>query len=313
MKKNLSILILRTLRILHLINYLPDKLYLQLAYRRATGRKLELNPPRTYTQKLQWIKLYDRNPLYTIMVDKYKAKEYASQIIGEDHVVPLLGVWNTPEEIDWNSLPKQFVLKTNHDCGGLVICKDKEKLDKKAAITKIRKSLRRDYWLAGREWPYKNIERKIIAEKYLEDTTGGLVDYKVMCFNGEPKLIQVHLGRFLGNHTQDFYDIEWNKTNVTQGSYGETSDVNVEKPKCFDEMILLSRKLSANIPHVRVDWYIVDGYLYLGELTFFDASGFDVYDSNNDEELFGSWITLPKKTVESEDRDLGIRCAEMFY
>lgn len=293
MKKNLSILILRTLRILHLINYLPDKLYLQLAYRRATGRKLELNPPRTYTQKLQWIKLYDRNPLYTIMVDKYKAKEYASQIIGEDHVVPLLGVWNTPEEIDWNSLPKQFVLKTNHDCGGLVICKDKEKLDKEAAITKIRKSLRRDYWLAGREWPYKNIERKIIAEKYIEDSTGGLVDYKVMCFNGEPKLIEVHLGRYSSNHTQDFYDMQWNKTDIAQISSGSVSDIIIEKPNCFDEMIGMSQKLATGIPHVRVDWYIVDNHLYLGELTFFDASGFDGFVPEKYDYILGEWIQLP--------------------
>lgn len=293
----------------------PDTLFLKIQYRCMTGNSLDLKAPRTYTQKLQWLKLYDRNPLYTIMVDKYRAKEYVSNCIGSEYVVPLLGVWDSPEEIEWDKLPKQFVLKTNHDCGGLIICKDKSKFDKEAAKEKLRRSLKNSYWLSGREWPYKDMPRKIIAEKYIEDSTGGLVDYKVMCFNGKPRLIQVHLGRYTNNHTQDFYDIKWNKTNITQGSYGETSDIYTERPICLDEMLKLSEVLSANIPHVRVDWYIVDNHLYLGELTFFDASGFDMFDSNNDEEMLGSWIKLPEKTFgpNPSSKGYGNEGIDMFY
>lgn len=292
MKQFLCRCTLAALRLVHLENSLPDKLYLKLAYCRANGHTLKLDPPRIYSEKLQWIKLYDRNPLYTTMVDKYKCKEYIANKIGSEYVVPLLGVWDSPEEIAWDKLPNKFVLKANHDSGHVIICKDKAKLDKDVACTTLRKSLNNDFWLGGREWPYKNIERKIIAEEYLEDYTGGLIDYKVMCFNGEPKLIQVHIGRYTETHTQDFYDINWNKTNIKQGLYGDMSDVYMEKPSCFDEMIEQSRILSSNIPHIRVDWYIVNNHLYLGELTFFDSSGFDYFTSNHDEELLGSWIDL---------------------
>ncbi len=296
-KKELFRYILAILRLFCLDRFLSDEVYQKMLYRRVTGYKLELDPPRTYTQKLQWIKLYDRKPIYRTMVDKYAVKQYAAKIIGDDHIVPLLGVWERPEDIDWDSLPNQFVLKTNHDCGGLVICKDKSKLDIETACKKLKKSLKRNYWLAGREWPYKDVPRKIIAEKYIEDSTGGLVDYKVMCFNGEPKLIEVHLGRYTSNHTQDFYNIDWEKTEIAQKSSGSVSDSLIEKPVCYDKMIELSRKLSTGIPHVRVDWYIVDNHLYLGELTFFDASGFDEFIPDKYNYIIGEWITLPAKTV----------------
>lgn len=297
MKQIVCRIILALLNILELDIFLPDIAFLKMAYRRGTGNKLHLNPPITYTEKLQWIKLFDRNPIYRTMVDKYAVKKYVADIIGDDHIVPLLGVWDKPEEIEWSSLPNQFVLKTNHDCGGLVICKDKSKLDIEAASKKLSKSLKCNYWLAGREWPYKDMARKIIAEKYIEDSTGGLVDYKVMCFNGKPRLIQVHLGRYTNKHTQDFYDINWNKTEIAQISSGHVSDELIDKPDCFDEMIEMSRKLSISIPHVRVDWYIVNNHLYLGELTFFDASGFDKFIPDKYNYIIGDWITLPEKIV----------------
>jgi len=278
---------------------IPDHLFLKIQYRCLTGKFLNLTSPRTYTQKLQWLKLYDRNPLYSVMVDKFRAKKYVSDCIGSEYVVPLLGVWNCPEEIEWECLPNQFVLKTNHDSGGLIICRDKSTLDKEVAKDKLRRSLKNNYWLAGREWPYKNIPRKIIAEKYIEDSTGGLVDYKVMCFNGEPRLIEVHLGRYSSNHTQDFYNTDWKKTEIAQKSSGAVSDSLIEKPACFDEMICLSKKLAKGIPHVRVDWYIVDNHLYLGELTFFDSSGYDEFTPDKYNYIIGGWIKLPEKKQEN--------------
>lgn len=274
---------------------LPDKVALDFLFYNRFGRKINWKNPKTFCEKLQWLKMYNRNPLYTKLVDKYEVKKWVAEKIGSQFIIPTYGVWDSFDEIDFSALPDQFVLKTTHGGGstGVVICCDKKSFNYQDAKIKITKSLRCNTYVIGREWPYKNVKRRIIAERYIQEKTGGLVDYKVMCFNGEPKLIQVHLGRFTNQHTQDFYDIEWKKTNITQGGYSGFSDVILNKPACFDEMIRLSKQLSVGIPHVRVDWYIVDGSLYFGELTFFDSSGFEMFDSNNDEELLGSWIHLP--------------------
>ena len=275
-----------------LLNWLPDKSFLKLMYHIRTDKKLNLKQPKTYNEKLQWLKLYDRKTEYTNMVDKYEVKKYVADIIGEEHIISTLGIWDKFDDIKFDSLPEQFVLKCTHDSGGLVICRDKQKLDLDLTREKIEKSLRTNYYKHGREWPYKNVKPRIIAEKYMVDESGTeLKDYKVMCFNGEPKLIQIHKGRFV-DHTQDFYDINWNFINVSQGCKNSTE--LMPKPAFLDEMLSLSKELSAGIPHVRVDWYYVNGQLYFGELTFFDASGFDDFEPDEYNEILGSWITLNK-------------------
>lgn len=277
-----------------LMNFLPDRLYLSIQYRYHTGKRLKLNPPIRYNEKLQWIKLYDRNPRYTDLVDKYKVKTIVAKTIGEEYVVPLLAVWDRPEQISISKLPKRFVLKTNHDSKGVLICKDKMSFDLDYAKAFFSSHMRHNGYSYGREWPYKNVERKIIAEQFLDAKSEDLVDYKVMCFNGKARLIQLHQGRFTDHYTHDIFDVEWNRQPFNQ--FGEkASDKVVEKPIFLDEMIRLSEKLAFGIPHVRVDWYYVDNHLFFGEMTFFDASGYLDFIPEKYNEIIGSWINLPEK------------------
>lgn len=270
---------------------MADDVCLKKLFYANTGRELDLLSPKTYNEKLQWLKLHDRREIYSIMSDKYRAKEFVANKIGNEYVIPLLGVWDDVEKIDFDKLPNQFVLKCTHDSHGFVICKDKEKLDVKTAKKKLKRCLARNYYYAYREWPYKNIKPQIIAEKYMEDEFSELRDYKVMCFDGEPKLIELHQGRFLGTHYQDFYDIEWNKTEINNVREQSSPDI-MPKPVCLENMLHLSSVLSNGIPHVRVDWYIVEGKLYFGEFTFYDAAGFDLFQDDKDDLLLGSWITV---------------------
>lgn len=272
---------------------LPDKPYLQICYRVIFGKKLNLKNPQTFNEKLQWLKLYDRKPEYTKMVDKYEAKRWVSERIGEKYVIPCYGVWERFEDIDFQALPEQFVLKCTHDCGGLVIVKKKRHFHPEEAKPKIERSLRKNYYFSGREWPYKHVKPRIIAEKYMEDgATGRLDDYKVLCFNGEPKLIEVHRARFTDGHTQDFYDTNWNLMPFQQ--LNEVSGETIAaKPKNLETMLDFCRVLSKGLPQLRVDWYEVNGSLFFGELTFFDGSGFYPFVKDEYDHLLGSWITLP--------------------
>lgn len=273
---------------------LPDKIYLQIYYQLATGRKLDLKKPKRFNEKLQWMKLYDRKPEYTRMVDKQEAKGYVAEKIGEEYIIPTLGVWDRFADIDFARLPDRFVLKCTHDSGGLVIVKHKAQLDMEAAKKKIEASLKKNYFYSGREWPYKDVKPRILAEQYMEDADREeLSDYKVMCFCGEPKLVQVHRGRY-GAHTQDIYDVDWNKQLIYQGL--EISNEVMEKPAFLEEMLKLSRKLAEGTPQLRVDWYFTNGRLYFGELTFFDASGFDDFEPDEWNDILGSWIELPDVT-----------------
>lgn len=275
-----------------------DELYLRLLFRLWVGYPLNLNNPRTFNQKLQWLKLYDRKDIYTTMVDKFLAKEYVANLIGSEYIIPSIGVWNNPDEIEWNLLPPQFVLKTNHDGGGsgIIICKDKSKFDVTKAKQKLEKSLKTDIYHELREWPYKNVRRRVFAEKYLsENDTSELLDYKVMCFNGVAKIIQVHKGRF-HNQTQDLYDTKWHYLNYYQPDV-KRSNEEIPKPLVLGKMLTLSEVLSTNIPFLRVDWYIVDNHLYFGELTFYDASGFDEFEPQEYNYILGEWINLPQKNI----------------
>ena len=278
-------------------NKMPDEEFLKKAFKVYIGDKLNLETPQTFNEKLQWLKLYNRKPEYTVMVDKYLAKDYVAKAIGEEYVIPTIGVWDKAEDIDFNQLPNRFVLKCNHNSGlGMYICKDKSKLTEKQIKT-IRKNLMRglkqDYYLTGREWPYKNVPRKIIAEKLMEDETGQLRDYKLYCFNGEPKIIMINSDREIEKTKADYFDMDFNWLDLKWGY--EHAAVKPSKPKNFEKMKELATILSKDIPELRVDFYEVNNKIYFGELTFFDGSGFDKIEPREWDEKLGGWITLPQK------------------
>jgi len=274
---------------------LPDKTYIQLRYFLTFHKFPNLREPKTFNEKLQWLKLYDRKPEYTQMVDKYEAKKYVAERIGEKYIIPTYGVWDSFDEIDFDSLPNQFVLKCTHDCGGIVICKDKAKLDLQETRKKLEKCLKRNYYWQDREWPYKNVKPRIIAEKYMEDSMShSLPDYKFFCYDGEVKALFIATERqTLGTETKfDFFDSDFNHLDCRNGH--PNAQVVPEKPKSFNEMKRLARKLSKGIPHVRVDFYEIDGRPYFGELTFFHWSGMVPFEPAEWDLIFGSWIKLPK-------------------
>lgn len=281
----------------HVGRFFPDAVYLKVLYRLKMGKSLNLENPQTFNEKLQWLKLYNRKPEYTEMVDKYTAKEYVAKIIGEEYIIPTLGVWNSVEDIDWEKLPNQFVLKCTHDSGGLVICKDKSKLDKNSAIQKLKKSLRNRYFYQGREWPYKNVKPRIIAEKYMEDEIWHeLRDYKFFCFDGEMKLLFIATERQSENEETkfDFFDSEFQHLDIQNGHPNASQPP--AKPKTFDKMKFLAEQLSQNIPILRVDFYEVNGHVFFGELTFCHWGGMVPFEPEEWDYKLGSWIKLPKAT-----------------
>ena len=271
-----------------------DKKYIEFLWKYRMGYSLDLDNPQTYNEKLQWLKLYNRKPEYTIMVDKYLVKDYVSKIIGEEHIIPTIGVWDRVEDIDFDSLPNQFVLKCTHDSGGLCICKDKSKLDTSQVKDELRVALSRDFYRYGREWPYKGVKPRILAEKYMVDESGyELKDYKFLCFNGEPRILYIASDR---NHPTedtkfDFFDIEFNHLPFKLGH--PNSNKKFRKPASYDEMLILARKLSEGIPHVRVDFYEIYGKIYFGELTFYQDCGFARFDPNEWDYALGKMIHLP--------------------
>lgn len=280
-----------------LFNRLSDEKYIKLIYWARMGERLDLNNPKSCNEKLQWLKLYNRKPEYTTMVDKYAVKKYVADIIGEEYIIPTIGVWDKFDDIDFGSLPNQFVLKCTHDSGGLVICKEKSRLDLKAARKKINKSLRTNYYLHAREWPYKDVTRKIIAEKYMSDSDdSGLADYKFYCFHGEVKLVMINSDRNSEEPTKaDHFDKDFNWVDLTWGY--QHAKLRPIRPAQFDVMVEISEKLSKNIPHVRVDLYCCGDNIYFGELTFFDGSGLDKIEPVEWDYKIGEWLTLPEKNI----------------
>lgn len=278
-------------------DHLTDEEYLKRKYKASLHKELNLDDPKTFNEKLQWLKLNDRNPEYVKMVDKHAVKQFVSDIIGEEYIIPTLGVWDSFDDIDFDSLPNQFVLKCTHDSGGLAICRDKSKFDVQTAKRKIEKALASDFYLHSREWPYKEVPRKIIAEAYMEDSeTGELRDYKFFCFGGEPKALFVATDRYVaGEETKfDFFDMDYKHIDVRNGH--PNAEVFPAKPKMFDQMKRLAKKLSQGIPHVRVDFYEVNGKVYFGELTFYHFSGLVKFDPEEWDYTFGEWIELPRKS-----------------
>ncbi len=273
---------------------MSDKTYLQCKWWVNNGKKLDLENPVTFNEKLQWLKLYNRNPMYTTMVDKYEAKKYVANIISDEHIIPTLGIYDSVEDIDFDSLPNQFVLKCTHDSGGIVICQDKTQLNRKEAIKKLRKGLKSNFYWTNREWPYKNVTPRIIAEKYMTNGDGELRDYKFFCFDGVPRVMFIASDRFNKEEETkfDFFDMEFNHLPFRNGHPNATKPI--ERPAEFDEMRMLASKLSKGIPQVRVDFYDVNGQIYFGEMTFFHWSGFVKFDPEEWDYKIGEMIELPR-------------------
>ena len=282
------------LKVTHII---PDALYLKLRYYARFHKKLNLKNPRTFSEKIQWLKLYDRRPEYSMMVDKYEVKKYIADTIGQEYIIPTLNVWNNFDEIDFDTLPNQFVLKCTHDSGGLVICTDKATFDVDAARKKIEASMNAKYFYHTREWSYKSVKPRIIAEQYMEDeTTKDLRDYKFFAFDGDVKMLFIATERQeKDSETKfDFFDSDFNHLDFINGH--PNADIPPAKPQNFELMKELASKLSKGIPHVRVDFYEVNGKVYFGELTFCHWSGLMPFEPHEWDEKLGDWIKLPPKT-----------------
>lgn len=256
-------------------NHLDDRTYIEKLYRARMGHDLNLENPKLFSEKLQWLKLYDRNPLYTQLVDKYRVREYVAEKLGEEYLIPLLGVWDDPDEIDFDALPDQFVLKCNHNSGtGMCICRDKSKLDYDKVRKELKKGLSEDFYLKHREWPYMNVPRKIICEKYMIDDSGenALTDYKFFCVNGDVDNVMVCTERNSGKTKFQYYTREWQLIQVKRNT---SANPILEKPENMDQMFRIATALSQGFPFVRIDMYDINGSIYFGEMTFYPKGGWD--------------------------------------
>lgn len=291
--KNPWLIIYHILKIFRFI--VPDKLYLSILYKTYIGIWIDWENPKTYCEKLQWLKLYNRKPIFSKMVDKYAVKNYVKNIIGEKYIIPTIAVFQNPDKIDWDILPKAFVLKTTHGggCKGVVICHNKSTFNKEEAISQLWSSYKTDIYKDLGEWPYKDVSKRIIAEELLlSDDDDSLSDYKIMCFNGTPYYIMHVSGRFTDHFAEDFYDVNWNLTSISQKGYKSRSDISIPKPVFINEMLELTIKLAKDLPHIRIDWYYSKGQIYFGEFTFFDGSGLVPFADPDDELYFGDLINL---------------------
>lgn len=281
--------------LLSYLRFLDDKTYLKIKYRLETRKKLNLKDPKEFNEKLQWLKLYNRDPEYTKLVDKYEVREHIVRNIGEQYLIPVLRLWDRVEDIDFDTLPEQFVLKCTHDSGSVVICRDRKTFDIEKAKKRLKKHLKKSMFWWGREWPYKNVKPRIIAEQYMEDDqTSELRDYKFFCFGGEVKALFIASDRqTAGEETKfDFFDMDFNHLDIRNGH--PNAKVPPAKPEKFDEMRQLAEKLCVGFPHVRVDFYEVNGRVYFGEMTFAHNCGMVPFEPDEWNFTFGSWIELPK-------------------
>ena len=288
------------------LNMMDDKTYLSLRYRYATGKKIHWNNPKEFNEKLLWLMVHDHNPKYKVLVDKFEVKKYIAQLIGEEYVIPLLAVGERFEDIDFDSLPNQFVVKCNHDSGGIVICKDKSQFDYEAAKNLINSHLDKEFYRITREWPYRDIKRKVIVEKYMEDQNnesgGELRDYKFYCFNGEPKFL--YLSQGLTNHETakiNYVSLEWEKEEFYREDYKQF-DVLPGKPTNFEKMIDLAKVLSQGFPFVRVDIYEINQKIYFGEMTLYPGAGITEFFPDKWNAVLGDYIdiTQMKRSVKNE-------------
>ncbi len=260
-----------------LYDHMPDEEYLKKMFLAWVGYPLNLDNPRTFNEKMQWLKIHDRKDIYSTMVDKCLAKDYVSKKIGNDVIIPSLCIWDDVKDVDFDKLPNQFVIKCNHNSGlGMCICTDKTKANKQQIKINLSKGLRQDYYLKGREWPYKNIRRRILAEKYMVDESKKeLKDYKVFCFNGKPEFIQVDFGRF-SVHERKVYSTKWECLGFSS-LYPPNTSREIDRPTCLRRMLEISEELSKGIPFIRVDMYVIDNRVYFGEMTLYHGSGFEPF------------------------------------
>lgn len=269
---------------------IPDKYFLMLKYFKNFGEFPNLSKPHSFNEKINWLKLHTRDPKYTDLVDKYTVKSIVGNIIGFEHIIPTIGAWENANDIDFDSLPEQFVLKTTHGSGDVVVCRDKRKMNFEEAVVKLNNSLKKSLYLETREWPYKNVKKRIIAEQYMVDESCvELKDYKFFCFSGTPRFLFVATGRPLDTRF-DFFDIEFNHLPVKQGHPNASKTISM--PRNFDEMVEIAKKLSQGFKHVRVDLYNVNGKIYFGELTFFHFSGAVPFEPADWDIKFGEMINL---------------------
>lgn len=285
-----------------LLNWMPDSTYLKLAYRVYMGKKLNLVSPKSFNEKLQWLKIHNRKDIYTTMVDKYCAKEYVSNILGEEYVIPTLGVWNKFEDIEFGNLPDQFVLKCTHDSGGLVICRDKNVFDQERARRIINKCLKRNYYNTSREWPYKNVKPRIIAEPYVVDkATNSLNDYKFFCFNGKVKCFKVDFNRFV-KHQANYYDKNCKLLPFGEKDFPRDPSADIKIPPVIDEMKKMAEIIAVGQPFLRVDFYYANNHIYFGEITFYPATGFGKIEPEEWDSILGEWIDLRMITKKNGDK-----------
>ena len=273
---------------------MDDIKYLKTRFKFVFSRDLKLDDPKTFNEKLQWLKLNDRNNLYTTMVDKYEAKEYVSKIIGSKYIIPTLGVYDNFDDINFEKLPNRFVIKCTHDSGSTIICKNKSDFNIGRAKRKINKCLKNNFYYAGREWPYLNVKPRIIIEQYMEDTSiTDLEDYKIQCFNGKVDNIMVCVDRYTKAGVKyHYFDKNWKYLPYCVYEGIDENNVNVPKPKQLNEMIEIAEKLSKNIPQLRVDLYIINNQIYFGELTFFTNGGFDTTITEEADYILGNKLDL---------------------
>lgn len=271
------------------LHWMPDKQYLKVVYRSHTKRKLNLKNPTRYTEKLQWLKLYDRNPLYTTLVDKYAVRDYIAKRIGDEHLVPFYGIYENFDVIDWESLPQSFIMKCTHGSGFNMICIDKDSFDRGAARKQFAKWLATNYYWATREWPYKQIKPRIIVEQLLDPPP---VDYKFYCFHGEPQYCRI---QFIeqGEKYQHFLDMDFHDTGAKSSGYPRHPTYIPAKSRYYNQMVELARVLSEGIIHVRIDFLVTDATFYVGEFTFYTASGYSHFTPPSFDETLGDLLKLP--------------------
>lgn len=284
--------------------WMPDEIYLKIIYYCKTGKRLNLKDPKSYNQKLQWIKLYDRRSEYTTYVDKLKVREYIKEKIGQEYLIPLIEEYDSIEEIKWEELPNKFVLKCTHNSGGNIICTNKEELDIEKTKKKLKKWMKRNWFWHGREWAYKDVIPKIICEQYMSNSDGTLNDYKILCFNGKAKYIQVHRDRYI-NHTQTFYDLKGNRLPFHHKAYKQSSIKKIDVNKLQD-IIRLAETLSRGYYQMRVDFYLVEGRPFFGEITLYNFNGFVEMEPDQYNEILGEDIKLNLDKKRSGGIQVGI-------
>jgi hypothetical protein len=294
MRKKIILIFLRVIIKLKIDRLLSDKCFLDLVYYKSFGRYINWNNPRSYNEKLQWMKVYNRHPIYTDMVDKLKVKEFVAKILGPEYIIPTLGVWDDANEINWDALPDKFVLKCNHDSGSIFICKDKANFNFERAKKELNNCLKKNKYRLGREWAYKDVKRKIFAESYMEDEeTMELRDYKIFNFNGKPRYIQVDYGRFT-QHMRNVYDTDWNRIDFKSWlGFASNSQTVMSKPPVLDKMLEAAQLLSKDLPTVRTDFYMVNGKMYFGEITFYPGAGLSGFEPEELDYKLGDMIVLP--------------------